>query len=179
MAVNPTPIDGLFVVDAPSLVDARGFFRESYRNTELAAAVGRPLTFLQTNHSRSAPGVLRGFHAEPWDKLLYVVHGTALCAVADIRQGSPTYGTALTFLLGDEPGERRRLFVARGLANAFQAITEVDYVNEVSAVFDPRDRRGVAWDDPTLAVAWPIMPPILSDADRAQPRLGSTSAADA
>lgn len=178
MPVVPTLIDGLFVVDAPTLLDSRGFFRESYNAGELAAAIGRPVVFRQSNHSRSAPGVLRGFHAEPWDKLLYVVRGTALCAVADVRHGSPTYGTALTFLLGDDPGVRRRLFVPRGLANAFQAVTETDYVNDVSEAFDPRDRRGVAWDDPTLAVGWPIVPPILSDVDRAQPRLEPASAAD-
>lgn len=171
MTVSPTPIAGLFTVESTVVPDGRGFFRESYRVNELSAAVGRPVAFLQGNHSRSAPGVLRGFHAEPWDKLIYVVRGTALCAVADIRRDSPTFGTALTFLLGDEPGTRQRLFVAEGLANGFQAITETDYVNEVSRPFRPEGRRGVAWDDPTLGVDWPIANPILSETDRALPRL--------
>lgn len=171
MTVRPTQIAGLFTVESELHLDERGFFRESYRTEELSAAVGRPVVFRQGNHSRSAPGVLRGFHSEPWDKLIYVVHGTALCAVADIRAGSPTYGTAVTFLLGDEPGTRQRLFVAEGLANAFLAITETDYINEVSQAFRPDGRVGVAWDDPTLAVDWPIDNPILSAADRALPRL--------
>ena len=171
MTVRPTAIAGLFTVGGRTIPDERGFFRESYRAEELTAAVGRSVTFAQGNHSRSAPGVLRGFHAEPWDKLVYVVRGTALCAIADIRRDSPTFGTALTFLLGDEPGTRQRLFVSEGLANAFQAITETDYVNEVSHPFGPEGRLGIAWDDPTLGVAWPIPDPILSPADRTLPRL--------
>ena len=171
VTVSPTAIDGLFVVESPMHLDARGFFRESYRIDELREAVGRPVTFEQGNHSRSSRGVLRGFHAEPWDKLVYVVRGTALCAVADIRPLSPTFGTALTFLLGDEPGTRQRLFIAEGLANAFQAVDEVDYVNEVSRPFTPEGRRGIIWDDPTLDIHWPVANPIVSGADLALPRL--------
>lgn len=174
MPISSTDIPGLFVVERDSFYDQRGLFRETYRVDELSAAVGRTVLFRQGNHSRSAPGVLRGFHAEPWDKLVYVVRGTALCVVADIRPESPTFGTALSFLLGDAPGAPRRLFIAEGLANAFQAITETDYINEVSQTFSAEDRRGVAWDDPTLRIQWPITPPILSDADSRLPYLSSS-----
>ena len=173
MPVAATSISGLFVVDSAMHVDGRGFFRESYRLSELQQAVGRPVSFSQANHSRSAAGVLRGFHVEPWDKLVYVVRGTALCVVADVRPESPTFGTSLSFLLGDQPGERRRLFIAEGLGNAFQALVETDYVNEVSREFETSGRNGIAWDDPTLAVEWPIVPPILSAIDAAQPRLSA------
>lgn len=173
MSVTPTAIAGLFVIDSQLIEDSRGFFRESYRLAELSQAVGRNVSFRQANHSRSKPGVIRGFHAEPWDKLIYVVRGTAFCAVADIRVESETYGTALTFMLGDEPGHRQRLFISRGLANAFQAIAETDYVNDVSEEFDQAGRHGIAWDDPTLSVAWPILPPTLSAQDSALPRLSS------
>jgi dTDP-4-dehydrorhamnose 3,5-epimerase len=173
MPVTPTAIDGLFIVDSPLWEDARGFFRESFRLDELSASVGRDVSFRQSNHSRSARGVLRGFHAEPWDKLVYIVRGTALCAVADVRPDSPTFGMALTFLLGDAPGSRRRLFISNGLANAFQVIEEADYVNEVSSEFSPEHRLGYAWNDETLAVAWPIADPILSETDRALPTLKS------
>ena len=165
MSVTATAIAGLFVVDSDSHADERGFFRETYRRGELEEAIGRPVEFWQSNHSRSAPGVLRGFHVEPWDKLAYVVRGTALCVVADVRPQSATFGATESFLLGDQPGLRHRLFIAEGLGNAFQAITEVDYVNEVSREFDPRSRRGFAWNDATLAIDWPIMPPILSAVD--------------
>ena len=171
MPVTATSITGLFIVDGDSHVDDRGFFRESYRLDELERAVGRPVDFRQANHSRSAPGVLRGFHVEPWDKLVYVVRGTAFCVVVDARPASATFGATESFLLGDEPGRRRRLFIAEGLGNAFQAVTETDYVNEVSKEFSSNSRWGVAWDDPSLEVDWPVLPPTLSATDAAHPPL--------
>jgi dTDP-4-dehydrorhamnose 3,5-epimerase len=174
MPVLTTSIAGLFVVQSPEHDDERGFFRESYRLSELREAVGREVSFAQGNHSRSERGVLRGFHAEPWDKLMYVVRGTALCVVADVRPTSPTFGTTESFLLGDRPGVRERIFVCKGLANAFQAVSDCDYVNDVSAEFAPEDRRGFAWDDPTLGVDWPLQPPTLSEQDRSLPTLRET-----
>ena len=171
MPVLTTAIAGLFVVKSPEHEDNRGFFRESYRLSELRQALGRDFRFVQGNHSRSVRGVLRGFHAEPWDKLIYVVHGAALCVVADVRPESPTFGATESFLLGDQPGVRERLFVSEGLANAFQATSDCDYVNEVSVEFAEVDRRGFAWDDATLGVKWPVLPPTLSKHDRALPTL--------
>ncbi len=172
MSIEETPIAGLHVVRQPTHGDERGFFRQTYQRSELTEALGRMPTFAQGNHSRSDPGVLRGFHAEPWDKFVYVARGTAFCAVADIRADSPTCGEVATFLLGDEPGERVRLFVSEGLANAFCTLTEVDYLYDVGAEWRPDvPKRAVAWDDPDLAVAWPVAEPIVSDADRANPTL--------
>ena len=172
MSVELTPIEGLLVVRWDTHGDDRGFFRQTYQRAELAEALGREPVFAQGNHSRSAPGVLRGFHAEPWDKFVYVVRGTAFCAIADIRPSSATCGRVETFLLGDEPGERVRLFVSDGLANAFCALTEVDYLYDVGAEWHPDvPRRAVAWDDPDLAVQWPVEEPIVSEADRDNPTL--------
>ena len=169
--MRPGSIGGVFTIASTSIEDDRGFFRETWRRSALAEALGREPRFRQNNHSRSRAGVLRGFHMEAWDKLIYVAHGTALCVVADPRPDSPTFGRTQGVLLGDPPGERLRLFVARGLANAFYAHTQVDYLNEVSEEFDPRRRAGIAWDDGTLAVDWPDRDPILSEADRALPTL--------
>ncbi len=167
MAVERTSIEGLLVVRSPTHDDPRGFFRQTAVLPELEAALGRMPRFVQANHARSSAGVLRGFHAEPWDKFVYVARGTAFCAVADVRAESPTRGQVVTFHLGDPPGERSRLFVAAGLANAYQALTDVDYLYDVTAVWQPgAPRRAVAWDDPELGVDWPIVPPVLSDADR-------------
>lgn len=174
MTVERTAIDGLYVVVWPTHGDDRGFFRQTYQMSELAAAVGEQPTLRQGNHSRSAAGALRGFHAEPWDKLVYVARGTAMCAVADIRPTSPTFGDVATFTLGDPPGERLRLLIGTGLANAFCAITETDYLYDVTAEWYPEaDKRAVAWDDPDLAVAWPVPQPVVSEADRANPTLRS------
>lgn len=157
------------LVEHERVDDDRGFFGQTYQAGELEQLLGRPLRLRQGNHSRSRRGVLRGFHLEPWDKLAYVVRGTALFAVADLRVDSPTFGRTETVLLGDPPGLPARVFVPRGFANAFFCLTEVDYINDVSEEFDPANRRGVIWNDPTLGVKWPTVEPLLSAADRRLP----------
>jgi dTDP-4-dehydrorhamnose 3,5-epimerase len=175
MTVERTDIEGLLVVRWPTHGDERGFFRQTYQIAELSEALGREPVLRQGNHSRSAPGVLRGFHAEPWDKLVYVVRGRALAAIADIRPESPTFGEARTFLLGEEtPDERIRVFISQGLANSFCTLGDgpTDYLYDVSDYWRPDiDKPSVAWDDPTLAVDWPVADPVLSDADQANPTL--------
>jgi dTDP-4-dehydrorhamnose 3,5-epimerase len=172
VAIETTPIDGLLVVRWETHGDERGFFRQTYRVDELAETLGREVVLRQGNHSRSQPGVLRGFHAEPWDKLVYVARGTAFAAIADLRPDSATFGEVATFRLGDPPGERIRLFVSEGLGNAFCAETDVDYLYDVSDYWHPGvDKREVAWDDPDLAVDWPVADPELSLADRDAPTL--------
>lgn len=174
MAVETTGIAGLLVVRWDTHQDARGFFRQTYQRGELEGALGRDLRLAQGNHARSDTGVLRGFHAEPWDKLVYVARGVVLAAVADIRPDSPTFATVATFRLGDPPaGERLRLFVSAGLANAY-CVTDgpADYLYDVSEEWRPdADKRAVAWDDPDLAVAWPVAQPVVSDEDRGNPTL--------
>jgi dTDP-4-dehydrorhamnose 3,5-epimerase len=171
MRVSATGIAGCFMVESDRIEDPRGWFKESWRAGLLQEATGIPFTVAQNNHSRSHAGVLRGFHAEPWHKLFYVARGTAFVAVADIRPDSKTYGSALTMTIGDAPGTHVRIFVQRGLANAFYCFNEVDYINEVSEVFSPEGRRGIRWDDPTLAIDWPDRDPILSEQDRTLPHL--------
>jgi dTDP-4-dehydrorhamnose 3,5-epimerase len=173
MPVQTTSIDGLLVIRWQTIEDSRGFFKHSYQASELAALLGHEPLLRQGNHSRSRANVLRGFHAEPWDKLVYVPRGTAMCVVADVRPDSSSFGCTQSFTLGDPPGEHIRLFISQGLANAFYCFTETDYINDVSAEFDPRDRRGVAWNDPTLGVDWPTESPVVSGADSRQPSLQS------
>jgi dTDP-4-dehydrorhamnose 3,5-epimerase len=173
MPVERTAIAGLLVVRWPEHADERGMFRQVAQRAELREALGRDVELVQLNHARSVPGTLRGFHAEPWDKLIHVVRGTVFAAVADIRPDSQTFGEVVTFLIGDPPGEPIALFLADGLANAYtvHGDAEVDYVYAVSQQWRPVDKRAIAWDDPDLGVAWPVARPILSDADRANPRL--------
>jgi dTDP-4-dehydrorhamnose 3,5-epimerase len=177
MPAHNTSIQGLLVIRWPDCEDSRGFFRQSYQVREISEALGRNVFFAQGNHSRSHARVLRGFHAEPWDKCVYVARGTATCVVADIRPDSPTFGRTESFILGDPPGERIRLFVSKGLCNAVYCHTEVDYLNEVSEEFDSSHRGGIIWDDPDLAVAWPDSDPVLSTTDSALPTLRAYCAA--
>jgi len=172
VTVERTAIDGLLVVRWDTHGDERGFFRQTYQRSELEEALGRAPTFRQGNHSRSGPGVLRGFHAEPWDKLVYVVRGRAFCAIADIRPDSATFGEVATFELGDAPGERIRLYVSEGLANSFLTLDDTDYLYDVTDEFRPGlVKPSVAWDDPDLGVDWPVIDPVLSEADRHNPTL--------
>jgi dTDP-4-dehydrorhamnose 3,5-epimerase len=172
MPVQESAINGLFVITWKQLEDTRGVFLQTYQFGEISRALGRDLRMRQGNHSRSRPRVLRGFHKEPWDKLVYVVRGHATCVVADTRPASPTFGTALRFELGDPPlGQRARLFISQGLANAFYCSVETDYLNDVSEEYDPSGRSGVIWNDPTLNVPWPDKQPILSATDRVLPTL--------
>jgi dTDP-4-dehydrorhamnose 3,5-epimerase len=170
MSIVATPIVGLHVVRGDWIPDQRGAFRQHYNARAIAELAGE-ITFAQGNHSRSKAGVLRGFHLEPWDKFLYVPRGTALVVVADTRPESPTFAQTFQVLLGDEPGEHARLLIRRGLANAFFAFTEVDYLNDVSSDYRAEGRDGIRWDDPDLAVDWPTRSPILSAADRSWPTL--------
>jgi dTDP-4-dehydrorhamnose 3,5-epimerase len=174
VTVERTSIDGLLVVRWETYGDDRGFFRQTHVVSELEDALGREVRFVQSNHSRSQPGVIRGFHAEPWDKLVYVARGVVFAVIADIRPDSPTFAEVATFRLGDAPGERSRLFVAEGLANAYAVVGEgeADYLYDVTREWTPgADKRAVAWDDPDLAVRWPVDAPLLSDDDRRNPTL--------
>jgi dTDP-4-dehydrorhamnose 3,5-epimerase len=174
MPVEPTSIDGLLLVRWPVHDDDRGFLRQVEQTGELAAALGREVHFRQLNHARSRPRVLRGFHAEPCDKLVTVVRGRVFAAIADLRPDSVTFGRVATFELGDPPASWGALFLSAGLGNAYAVLGDdpADYVYQLSEEWTPGlDKRAVAWDDPDLAVPWPVEDPIVSGADRANPTL--------
>ncbi len=169
-ASRPGELDGLWVFEPRTHADERGFFRESLRLADVEAAVGRPVRFVQTNHARSRHGVLRGLHAEGWDKLVYVPRGEVFTALADIRPDSSTFGRAATFRLGDS--SPLVLFVPNGLAHGYCVLSdEADYTYQVTAYYDGKDTRAVAWNDPDLAVAWPVEHPLLSERDSRNPVL--------
>lgn len=170
MTVHRGVIDGLLIIDRPTFEDERGFFREAFRLNELDEARGESTRFVQENHSRSRRGTLRGLHAESWEKLVYVPRGEVFTAIADIRASSPTFGCVDTFVLGDI--NRCKLFLPRAVAHGFCVLSDVaDYVYLVTEYWDGSDTAAVAWDDPDLAVAWPIRDPVLSERDRHNPTM--------
>ncbi len=174
MVVTPGPLAGLFLVDLEVRPDAErpgASFREVFHDETLRAAGVPPFTPVQWNVSESAAGTLRGFHAEPWNKLVHVAAGRVFAAIADIRQGSATAGAVWT-------GELHRgnaLFIGAGLGNGFQALSDVAvYAYLVDRHWSPdADYPSVAWNDPDLAIAWPITDTRLamSAKDRANPTL--------
>jgi dTDP-4-dehydrorhamnose 3,5-epimerase len=157
LEVHETEIDGLWVIDLVVNQDPDrpgATFREAYQAEKMRALGVPDFHPVQFNVSESPLGTLRGFHAEPWEKLIHVVSGTAFSGIADIRRDSPTFKKVWS----GELAKHNALFVTRGLANSFQAITElVTYTYLTSEHWQAGlSYPAVAWDDPELAVAWPI-----------------------
>lgn len=136
---------------------------------ELNRVSGQVFPVRQINHSHSKPGVLRGLHAERWDKIVWVPKGCAFSVIVDIRPASPTFGRYESFQLSAE--NRQALYIPEGFANSAYALTEIDYFYMVSKTYDGSDTFAVAWDDPDLAIPWPTSNPIISQRDRNNPCL--------
>jgi dTDP-4-dehydrorhamnose 3,5-epimerase len=160
--------------------DARGLFSEVWRDDALLKA-GIGLRFVQENHAVSfAAGTLRGLHFQIGDsaqaKLIRCVRGSIFDVAVDIRRGSRTFGRHEGVVLSAE--NWKQLFVPIGFAHGYctlEADTEVLY--KVSAYYDPASERGLAWDDPTLAISWPFAHEemVIADKDRSYPRLADVS----
>lgn len=170
-------IPELIVFEPKKLGDERGFFSETYNRKTLAAA-GLNADFVQDNHSLSAEvGTIRGLHFQTpphaQGKLVRVARGAVLDVAVDIRKGSPTFGQYQAVELSAE--NWRQLWVPPGFAHGFCTLmpnTEVLY--KVTDFYAPECDAGLTWDDPELAIAWPLREgarPILSDKDRNHPRL--------
>ena len=163
-------LTGVWVQEQQTFGDERGFFREAFRLEDLEAAVGQPTPVRPDEPLAVRRGALRGLHAEDWEKLVYVAHGEVFVALADIRPTSPSFGQIETFSIG---GERSLgVFIPRGVAHGYCVLSDVaDYVYQVTAYYRGSERPAVAWDDPDLAIPWPIASPILSERDQHNPRL--------
>ena len=155
--------------------DARGFFFESYR-ADRFAELGIGSVFVQDNHSSSETGVLRGLHyqiRQPQAKLVRVARGTVFDVVVDIRRGSPAFGRWRGVTLSAE--NKRLFFVPEGFAHGIYVVEgPVELLYKCSDYYAPEYERGVAWNDPDLAIPWPLAagaPPILSDKDARYPAL--------
>jgi dTDP-4-dehydrorhamnose 3,5-epimerase len=174
LRIEPSAIEGLFTIELEVRGDDErpgGSFREVF-HAEAFAAHGMP-TFqpVQWNISESTEGTLRGFHAEPWSKLVHVAAGSVFAAIADIRASSPTASTTWT----GELDRTKALFITAGLANAFQAVSSVAvYAYLVDSHWSAGAAYpAIAWDDADLGVRWPISDDrlALSLKDRTNPTL--------
>ncbi|MBU1000812.1 dTDP-4-dehydrorhamnose 3,5-epimerase family protein [Patescibacteria group bacterium] len=169
--IETTSIPGLLLLNRPVFSDERGFFRELFHKDELEKVSGIKFEGVQMNHSHSKPGVIRGIHAEQWNKIIYPVSGEVFIVIVDIRPESLTFGKVETFSVSSE--NRRGFFIPKGLANSLCVIGDkpVDYIYLVDAYWDGSDTRAIAWDDPDLNIAWPIKNPIISERDSNNPKL--------
>lgn len=154
--------------------DTRGFFLETY-NRDRFLELGIPCTFVQDNHSRSVRNTLRGLHYQlrhSQAKLCRVIEGEALDVAVDIRAGSPLFGKWTSVLLSEKT--QNEIFIPAGFAHGFLALTEsVQFLYKCSEVYDPGDERGIAWNDPQIAITWQVSRPLVSDKDQKLPTLAS------
>jgi dTDP-4-dehydrorhamnose 3,5-epimerase len=176
MIVESLAIPDVRLVTPPRFLDPRGFFSETW-NQERFAAAGIPGPFIQDNHARSSErGVLRGLHLQigpnAQGKLVRVVRGAIWDVAVDVRHGSPTFGRHVGAVLSAENWQQ--LWVPAGFLHGYCTLEpETEVIYKVTAPYDKAAERGVIWNDPTLAVPWPIPADqaILSDKDRLLPRL--------
>jgi dTDP-4-dehydrorhamnose 3,5-epimerase len=172
----PTRLQGPALLEPAVFGDERGFFTETYRRAWHAqAGIPESDEFIQDNHSRSSCGVVRGmhFHIGPGvAKLVRCARGRILDVIVDLRRGSPTYAQWEGFELDDE--SMRILYVPVGFAHGFCVLSDVaDVLYKQTAYYDPAVERGIAWDDPDVAIKWPLPASelIVSARDSSAPRL--------
>jgi dTDP-4-dehydrorhamnose 3,5-epimerase len=176
--VVETALPEVKIITPQRIGDSRGFFSEVWNGRDFAAA-GIHAAFVQDNHIRNpVKGTLRGLHYQmrptAQGKLVRVTRGAILDVAVDIRRGSPTFGCYAAVLLSTENWQQ--LWVPAGFAHGYCTLeddTEVQY--KVTDFYSPPDERGIAWNDPALAIRWPIDAEalIISDRDRALPQLAA------
>lgn len=168
------PIAGLMLIQCKPFPDSRGFFMETYRQ-EALAKLGLPRDFVQDNQSHSLPGVLRGLHfqcaPEEQGKLVHVVRGRIWDVAVDLRPGSPTFGKYFGYELNDKNG--LMYWMPKGFAHGFCVLGDepADVAYKIDGYFSPKNDTGVRWNDPDLAIQWPIQEPIVSQKDMDLPLL--------
>ncbi len=176
MQIQPTPVPGLVAIEPDRHADERGFFVETYRRSwHEQAGIPPAEAFVQDNHSRSTRGVLRGLHLQLGEgvaKLVRCARGRIFDVGVDLRRGSPTYGRWAGVELDDEG--LRELYVPVGFAHGFCVLSEVaDVIYKQSGYYDAELERAIAWNDPEIAISWPLPAGelIVSARDQAAPRL--------
>lgn len=168
MKITECPIDGLKVVKLDVHGDARGYFIERFHMKRFSEA-GLPHIFMQDNHSRSAPGILRGLHYQygpPQGKLVGVIRGRVLDVAVDLRPQSPTFGKHHAVELNGENG--LLFWIPPGFGHGFCVLGDepVDMLYKVTAVYNAPGEGGVRYDDPELGIDWPLEKPTISERDR-------------
>jgi len=169
-----TSLPGLWYFQAPKINDERGFFSEVINLPELEAVIGKTFNIKQVNFARSEENVVRGLHAEGWNKLVFVNQGQAFSAIADIRPNSPTYKQTEYFKLGydHDTQQGNGLFISQGLANSIAVLKgPLNYLYLVDRLYSQREKKdegSISIFDQELKIDWPIdrEKMILSDRDK-------------
>ena len=174
MKLIHTAIPDVLIIEPKVFGDQRGFFYESFNRRQFASLIGRDLDFVQDNHSRSEKNVLRGLHfqiQQAQGKLVRVIQGAVFDVAVDIRKSSPTFGQHVAIELSAE--NQRMLWVPEGFAHGFLVTSATaEFLYKTTAYYAPEYERSIAWNDPALAIPWPIEgAPSLSAKDQQAPLL--------
>ena len=170
-----TEIEGVYVIQPKVFNDARGYFMEAWKQEEFNEHIGR-VDFIQDNESKSSYGVLRGLHYQKGEtsqaKLVRVIKGRVLDVAVDLRKSSPTFGKHVMVELSED--NKRQFFIPRGFAHGFLVLSEeAIFTYKVDNPYSPQTEAGIRWNDPDLAIEWPIDPEQVqtSEKDLKQPLL--------
>ncbi|MCU6665603.1 MAG: dTDP-4-dehydrorhamnose 3,5-epimerase [Silvania sp.] len=158
MNVIQTAIPDVFIFEPKVFGDDRGFFFESFNHQQFETAIGRSVTFVQDNHSKSSKGVLRGLHYQlaphAQGKLVRCVAGEVFDVAVDIRKSSPTFGQWVGVHLSGE--NKRQLWIPEGFAHGFMTLSDTaEFLYKTTNYYAPESDRGIRWNDETIAIAWP------------------------
>jgi len=172
MNITETKLAGVLIIEPKVFGDSRGFFKETFQ-AERYREAGIEYTFVQDNYSRSQKGVLRGLHFQiikPQGKLVSCPKGAVFDVAMDIDPESTTYGQYVGVELTEE--NHKQLWVPPGYAHGFCVLSETaDFQYKCTDYYDPSDEGGVIWNDPDVAIEWPIADPSLSNKDAILPTL--------
>lgn len=171
-----TKIKGVYIIDVKSYGDNRGYFMETYKETDFQAA-GLNYSFVQDNQSSSRKGVLRGLHFQrnhPQAKLVRVLQGEVFDVAVDLRRDSETYGQWVGVLLSGE--NKRQFMIPRGFAHGFVVVSDyAEFAYKCDEVYHPEDEGGLIWNDPDIGIEWPkVGEVILSEKDKKNPTLAQS-----
>ena len=170
----PTRLEGVVLVEPTVHGDERGFFVETFRQSELAD-LGIDAEFVQDNHSRSGAKVLRGLHRQAGQaKLVRCPSGRIWDVAVDLRPESPTYKQWEGYELDET--SHHQLFIPDGFGHGFCVLSDsADVLYRVSSYYDPELETGIAWNDPEIGIEWPISEPVLSERDSSAPTLADAN----
>lgn len=170
-----TEIPGLVIIERPVFPDDRGFFHEVFRKNELESVTGIEFNPVQWSHSVSYPEVIRAIHTEEWNKLVYPVTGKMFGAFVDTREDSETFGKVVEIVFDNESVDsiHKALFIPSGIGNSICVAGKepLNYIYLVDEYWNNSKARGIAWNDPDLAIKWPVEDPIISERDRNNPTM--------
>ena len=169
MKVTPLAIADVLLIEPQVFGDERGFFFESFNHTKFERAIGRPVAFVQDNHSKSVKGVLRGLHFQhpkPQGKLVRVTQGEVFDVAVDIRKDSPTFGQWVGERLSAD--NKKQLWIPEGLAHGFLVLSDTaEFLYKTTDYYAPEFDHCIIWNDPVLAIQWPLdSAPTLSSKDQ-------------